>query len=120
MAASACISTFATSFSMTADVPLVLGLGGIGGGLMGVASQSLILPAVADDVRARTLASMEVARNVAFGLGVVGAGVLVDLLGPRPVYAAVGAAMLVGTLPVAALVARLGGPRPLRPLALAT
>jgi MFS family permease len=179
--ASACVSTFATAFSMTAEVPLVfelgvgaLGLGaltacwgggmvlgswaaarvlhggneatgvltgrlamaagvgliavsgslgpmlacyllgGAGGGFMGVAAQSLVMRNTPDDLRARTLGAIESCRNVAFGLGVVGAGALVGLLGARPVYALVGMAMMLGALPVATLVFRLGGPRPLR------
>jgi len=179
--ASACVSTFATAFSMTAEVPLVfdsgagaLGLGaltaswgtgmvigswyggralhkgneatgvlagrvlmaagvgfvalspsiapmllcyllgGIGGGFMGVAAQSLILRVAPDRIRARTLGAIDSARNVTFGLGVVGAGALVQLVGARPVYAMVGLAMAVGTLPVLALVMNLGGPRSLR------
>lgn len=182
--ASACISTFATAFSMTAEVPLVfelgagavglgaltacwgagmalgswvggqvlhagneatgvlagrlamaagvgliatagsLGpmlacylLGGAGGGFMGVAAQSLILRNAPEELRARVLASIEACRNVTFGLGVIGAGTLVGLLGARPVYALVGMAMMLGTLPVATLVFRLGGPRALRPAA---
>ena len=39
-------------------------------------------------------------------LSVVGAGALVGLLGPRPVYAAVELTMALGTLPVASLVGR--------------
>ncbi|MEA2255818.1 MAG: hypothetical protein QOG35_1863 [Solirubrobacteraceae bacterium] len=180
--ASACISTFATAFSMTAEVPLVfelgagaLGLGaltacwgggmiagswyagralhrgneatgvfvgraamavgvglvsvapslgpmlacyllgGLGGGLMGVAAQSLTLRNAPDHLRARMLGAIDACRNVTFGLGVIGAGALVGLLGARPVYAAVGLTMALGTLPVAALVARLAAPRALRP-----
>jgi MFS family permease len=89
-------------------------LGGAGGGFMGVAAQSLILRSAPDDMRARVLGAMEACRNVAFGIGVVGAGVLVGLAGARPVYAAVGVVLMLGTLPVAMLVMRLGGPRPLR------
>jgi MFS family permease len=178
--ASACISTFATAFTMTAEVPLIfelgvgaLGLGaltacwgagmiggswyagrvlhrgneatgvlagrlamaagvglvaaapslapmlacyllgGVGGGFMGVAVQSLVMRNAQDRMRARTLGAMESLRNVAFGLGVVGAGALVSLTGARPVYAAVGMVMALGTVPVAMLVLRLGGPRPL-------
>jgi MFS family permease len=178
--ASACISTFATAFSMTAEVPLafsfgtgaiglaaltacwsagaigaswyakralhegneptaVLGgrmamalgvglvavsqslmpaltcylLGGLGGGLMGVAAQSLIVRRTPDRLRARTLGAIESCRNLAFGAGVLGAGALVGVLGARPVYAFVGLTMALGTLPVAKLVMRLGGPRPL-------
>jgi MFS family permease len=181
VAASACISTFATAFTMTAEVPLVfemgvgaLGLGaltacwgagmvfgswyggrvlhrgneatgvlvgrlamaagiglvaaapslspmlvcyllgGAGGGFMGVAAQSLILRSAPDSMRARTLAAMEACRNVAFGIGVVGAGALVGLAGARPVYATVGVLLTLGTIPVAMLVMRLGGLRPLR------
>lgn len=184
--ASACISTFATAFTLTAEVPLVfelgagaLGLGaltacwgggmiagswvagralhrgnevtgvlagrlgmalgvglvavapsfgpvlgcyllgGFGGGFMGVASQTLIMRSTPDGLRARTLGAVESLRNVAFGAGVVGAGALVTLAGTRPVYAAVGLTMALGTLPLAALIVRLGGLRPLRP-ALAT
>jgi MFS family permease len=179
--ASACVSTFATAFSMTAEVPLVfelgvgaLGLGaltacwgggmvlgswiagrvlhpgneatgvlvgrlamaagvgliavsgsfwpmltcyllgGAGGGFMGVAAQSLVMRNTPDALRARTLGAIETCRNVAFGLGVVCAGTLVSVMGARPVYALVGIVMMFGTLPVAALVVRLGGLRPLR------
>ncbi|MEA2229120.1 MAG: Transrane secretion effector, partial [Solirubrobacteraceae bacterium] len=89
-------------------------LGGLGGGFMGVAAQSLILRSVPDHLRARTLGAIDMCRNVAFGAGVIGAGAAVGLAGARPVYAAVGLTMALGTLPVAALVMRLGGPRPLR------
>jgi MFS family permease len=179
---SACISTFATAFTMTAEIPLVfeLGLGaiglgaltaawgagmilgswyagralhagneatgvlagrlamaagvgmvalaptlppliacyllgGVGGGFMGVAAQSIVLRSTPDRLRARTLAAIEACRNVAFGSGVVGAGAVVTVAGARPVYAAVGLLLALGTLPVAALVVRLGGLRPLRP-----
>jgi MFS family permease len=178
LVATACVSTFATAFSMTAEVPLVfdvgggaLGLGaltacwgagmvagswyggralhrgneatgvlagrlamaagvglvasapsigpmlacyllgGAGGGFMGVAAQSLILRSAPDHLRARTLGAIESCRNLTFGLGVIGAGALVGLVGARPLYAAVGLTMALGTLPVAALVVRLGGPR---------
>jgi MFS family permease len=89
-------------------------LGGAGGGFMGVAAQSLITRGVPDQLRARALGSIEACRNVAFGLGVVGAGVLVQMLGARPVYAAVGMAMALGTLPLVGLVLRQGGLRMLR------
>jgi MFS family permease len=179
--ASACISTFATAFSMTAEIPLVFELGGgalvlgvltacwgggmvvgswfagralhggneatgilagrlvmatgiglvaaapaigpllalyafggLGGGLMGVAAQSMIMRHTPDRMRSATLGAIESLRNAAFGAGVVGAGAAVTLAGPRPVYAVVGLAMALGTLPVAALVWRLGGPRRLR------
>jgi MFS family permease len=182
LVASACISTFATAFTMTAEVPLVfelgagaLGLGaltaswgagmvagswwggralhrgneasgvlagrlamaagvglvaaapsigpalacyllgGLGGGFMGVAANSMILRSVADAERPRLLGVIESCRNTTFGLGVIGAGALVGLLGPQPVYAAVGIVMALGTIPVAAFVRRLGGFRALRP-----
>jgi MFS family permease len=86
-------------------------LGGAGGGLMGVAAQSMVLRNVPDGLRARTLGAIESCRNVAFGLGAIGAGALVGAVGARPVYAFVGLAMAVATLPVAALVVKLGGPR---------
>jgi hypothetical protein len=184
VSASACISTFATAFSMTAEVPLVfemgagavgLGaltaswtvgmvvgswyggralhkgneatgvlvgrlalaagvglvaaspslnpmlacylLGGMGGGFMGVAAQSLVMRNAPDRLRARTQGAMETCRNVAFGLGVIAAGALVGITGARHVYAMVGLLMAVGTLPVATLVFRLGGPRSLLPTA---
>jgi MFS family permease len=89
-------------------------LGGIGGGFMGVAAQGLILRRVHPDRRAGVLGVIESCRNAALGLGVVGAGVFVEVLGPRPVYALVGAAMALGAIPLAVLVQRLGGPRALR------
>jgi hypothetical protein len=69
---------------------------------------------VPDRLRARTLGAMETCRNVAFGLGVVGAGAAVQLLGAQPVYGLVGLVLVLGTLPVATLVVKLGGPRALR------
>jgi MFS family permease len=90
-------------------------VGGAGGGFMGVAAQSLLMRSTPDHQRARMLGAVEACRNVAFGLGVVGAGAAVTLAGARPVYAVVGVGMALGTLPVAALVASLGGPRALRP-----
>ncbi len=90
-------------------------LGGVGGGFMGVAAQSLVLRAVPDDQRARVLGTMDACRNFAFGLGVITAGAVVAPLGPAPTYIVVGVALLAGCLPIAALVHRLGGLRPLRP-----
>jgi MFS family permease len=89
-------------------------IGGAGGGFMGVAVQSFILRSAPDHLRARTLGAIEAGRNVAFGLGVAGAGAMVGLVGARPVYAVVGMVLVLGTLPVAALVMRRGGPRSLR------
>jgi MFS family permease len=103
--------------ALAPSLPPMLGfymLGGLGGGFMGVAAQGLILRSVHADHRARVLGVIESCRNAALGLGVVGAGVFVEVLGPRPVYALVGAAMALGAIPVAVLVRRLGGPRPLR------
>lgn len=178
----ACVSTFATSFSMTAEVPLVFELGGgaiglgaltacwglgmvagswyaaralhagneatgvlvgrvamaigigsvslaetlapallsyviggLGGGLMGVASQSLVLRRAPAAIRARVLGTIEACRNLSFGVGVSLAGVLVAPLGPSHTYALVGGAVLVGCLPLVSLVRELGGVRPLRP-----
>jgi MFS family permease len=89
-------------------------LGGLGGGLMGVAAQSMIMRHTPDHLRSATLGAIEALRNAAFGAGVIGAGTAVTLAGPRPVYAVVGLIMALGALPVAALVRRLGGPRRLR------
>jgi MFS family permease len=181
LAASACVSTFVTSFSMTAEVPFAVNLGGgavalgalaagwgagmvagswlagralhadneatgvlagratmaaglglvalapalgpaiasyvlggLGGGFMGVGSQSLILRRTPEEMRARTLAALDACRNLSFGVGVLAAGAVVGMVGPRPVYALVGLGVLIGCLPLAALVARLGGPRALR------
>ncbi|MBB4664201.1 MFS transporter [Conexibacter arvalis] len=173
----ACVGTFATAFSMTAEVPLVFELGGgalalgaltacwalgmvagswhagrvlhagneatgvlagrslmalgigsvalagtlaptllayLGGGFMGVAAQSLVMRRTPDDQRARVIGAMDACRNVAFGGGVVLAGFVVAPLGPSATYAFVGAGMLLGCLPLLALVRRLGGVRPLR------
>jgi MFS family permease len=91
-------------------------LGGFGGGFMGVAAQSLIMRSIPDAVRARTQGAIESCKNASFGLGVIGAGTAVSLAGARPVYAMVGLVMALGTLPLAMLVRRLGGPRSLRVL----
>jgi MFS family permease len=81
-------------------------LGGAGGGFMGVASQSLVLRRTPDEVRGRVLGAIDCCRNVAFGIGVVGAGALVALVDPRVVYGLVGLAMAAGILPLAAHLAR--------------
>jgi hypothetical protein len=81
-------------------------LGGLGGGFMGVASQSLIMRSVPDHLRARTQGAIEGGRNLAFGLGVIGAGTAVSVAGARPVYALVGVVMALGSTPVAMLVRR--------------
>jgi MFS family permease len=94
-------------------------LGGLGGGLMGVAAQSMIMRSTPDEKRSSALGAIESLRNTAFGAGVVGAGAAVTLAGPRPVYALVGLVMAMGTLPVLRLVMELGGPRRLRPAAAA-
>jgi MFS family permease len=181
LAASACVSTLVTSFSMTAEVPLAVELGGgamalglltagwgtgmvagswvagrvlhagneatgvlagratmavglglvalaptllpttlsyvlggLGGGFMGVGSQSLILRRTAEAMRGRALAALDACRNLSFGAGVLAAGGVVGLLGPRPVYALVGLGVMLGCLPLVALVGRLGGLRALR------
>lgn len=184
--ASACISTLATSFSMTAEVPLVhdfgagaiglgaltacwglgmvagswsarrrlhagneatglmagrtvmaLGIGGValapgiggalacylagglGGGFMGVATQSLLTRNALEEQRSRVLGAVDMCRNAAFGVGVLFAGALVGPIGAQLTYAFVGVGVLIGVLPIVALVRRLGGPRPLRAPALA-
>jgi MFS family permease len=95
-------------------------LGGLGGGFMGVAAQSLILRRTPEHMRARMLAAVDACRNVAFALGALSAGIVVTLCGPRLVYGLVGLGVLAGCIPIAALVRRLGGPRALRPAAVAT
>ncbi|HEY4279283.1 MAG TPA: MFS transporter [Conexibacter sp.] len=91
-------------------------LGGFGGGFMGVAAQSLIMRTTTDAMRAQTLGAIDACRNTAFGIGVIGAGTAVTVAGARPVYAFVGLTMALGAIPIAALVASLGGLRPLRPV----
>jgi MFS family permease len=91
-------------------------LGGFGGGFMGVAAQSLIMRSIPDAVRARAQGAVEGVKNASFALGVIGAGTAVGLAGPRPVYGIVGLVMALGTLPLAMLIRRLGGPRSLRVL----
>jgi MFS family permease len=89
-------------------------LGGVGGGLMGVAAQGLILRRTPEAMRARMLGAVDACRNLAFGAGALTAGLVVGAFGPRLVYGLVAVGVLVGCLPIAALVRRLGGLRPLR------
>ena len=89
--------------------------GGVGGGFMGVAAQSLTMRRAPDALRARVIGAMDACRNVAFGSGVILAGFVVAPLGPSHTYALVGAGVLLGCLPLLGLVRRLGGVRPLRP-----
>jgi MFS family permease len=90
-------------------------LGGFGGGLMGVAAQSLILRRTPREMHARMLGSLDMLGNASLGAGVLLAGLVVGVLGPRPVYALVGLGLLLGCAPLAVLVRRLGGLRALRP-----
>jgi MFS family permease len=88
--------------------------GGLGGGFMGVAAQSLVMRRADDAQRSRVIGAMDACRNVSFGAGVILAGFVVAPLGPSATYGLVGTAMLVGCLPLLALVRSLGGLRPLR------
>jgi MFS family permease len=114
-------ATMAIGVGLTALAPALPGavacyvLGGIGGGFLGVAAQSLILRRTPEELRGRTLAAIDACRNLAFGVGVLSAGVVVSLCGPRLVYGLVGLGVLVGCVPIASMVKRLGGLRPLRP-----
>jgi NRE family putative nickel resistance protein-like MFS transporter len=90
-------------------------LGGLGGGFMGVAASSLVLRRAPDEMRARVIGTMEACRNVSFGVGVIAAGFVVAPLGPSTTYAFVGSAVVIGCVPLARLLHRLGGLRPLRP-----
>jgi MFS family permease len=108
------VGLVATAPSLTPMLACYL-LGGLGGGFMGVAAQSVILRNSPVDQRARTLGAIEACRNAALGLGVVGAGAMVEFLGARPVYAIVGTLMAVGCVPIALLLMQMGGPRRLRP-----
>jgi MFS family permease len=113
-------ATMAVGIGLVAALPLLpaavacYALGGVGGGFMAVAAQSLIVRRTPDEMRARLLAAIDGCRNLAFGAGVLAAGAVVQLLGPRPAYALVGVGVLIGCAPIAALVRQLGGPRPLR------
>jgi hypothetical protein len=60
------------------------------------------------------LAAVDACRNLAFGVGALSAGVVVTFAGPRLVYGLVGVGVLIGCVPIAALVRRLGGLRSLR------
>lgn len=88
--------------------------GGLGGGFMGVAAQSLVMRRADDAQRSRVIGAMDACRNVSFGAGVILAGFVVAPLGPSATYGLVGTAMLIGCLPLLALVRSLGGLRPLR------
>jgi MFS family permease len=92
-------------------------IGGIGGGFMAAASQSLLQRNTPDPLRARVLGATDAARNVAFGIGAVTAGVAVSAMGPQLTFALVGVGVLVGLIPMVRLVNELGGPRSLRPAA---
>lgn len=98
-----------------APVLLCYALGGLGGGFMGVAAQSLVLRRTPEALRARVLGTMDACRNASFGAGVLLAGVVVAPLGPSATYGLVGLAVALGCLPLAAHVRALGGVRALRP-----
>jgi MFS family permease len=114
-------AVMAAGIGMVAVMPLIgpvfasYLVGGLGGGFMGAASQSLLQRNTPDHLRARVFGATESARNVAFGIGVIGAGFLVSGLGPQLTYAVVGLGVIAGLVPMAKLVHDLGGPRSLRP-----
>jgi MFS family permease len=90
-------------------------IGGVGGGFMAAASQSLLHRNTPDPLRARVLGATDAARNVAFGIGALTAGFAVSAIGPQLTFGFVGVGVLVGLIPVVRLVNELGGPRSLRP-----
>jgi MFS family permease len=90
-------------------------IGGIGGGFMATASQSLLQRNTPDPLRARVLGATEAARNVAFGAGALIAGFAVSAIGPQLTFGLVGVGVLLGLIPLVRLVKDLGGPRSLRP-----
>jgi MFS family permease len=90
-------------------------VGGLGGGFMGAASQSIVQRNVPDHLRGRVFGAMEAARNLAFGIGALMAGLIVSALGPVTTFGVVGIAVLVGLIPMARVVRDLGGLRSLRP-----
>jgi MFS family permease len=114
-------AVMAVGIGLVALMPVLGGMylayliGGIGGGFMGAASQSLLQRNTPDHMRARVFGATEAARNVAFGVGVLAAGFVVSLLGPQLTYGVVGLGVLAGLIPMVRLVRELGGPRSLRP-----
>jgi MFS family permease len=95
-------------------------IGGFGGGFMAAASQSLLQRNTPDHLRARVFGATEAARNVAFGIGALTAGLVVSEIGPQATFGLVGIGVLVGLIPMVRLVRELGGPRSLRPAAATT
>jgi MFS family permease len=79
-------------------------VGGLAGGFLLVAAQSLIQRSASESTRGRALAAAEGAKTAAFGVGVLAAGSVVELLGPQVTYAFVGAGVLLSALPLARLV----------------
>lgn len=98
-----------------APVLLCYAIGGLGGGFMGVAAQSLVLRRTPEALRSRVLGTMDGCRNASFGAGVLLAGVVVAPLGPSATYGFVGLAVALGCVPLAAHLRALGGMRALRP-----
>jgi MFS family permease len=92
-------------------------LGGLGGGFMGVAAQSLVQRNTPDRLRGRVFGALDGVRNLAFAAGVAGAGVLVGPLGARPTYAIVGLGVILGVVPLYLVARERGGLRSLRPAA---
>jgi predicted MFS family arabinose efflux permease len=90
-------------------------VGGIGGGFMAAASQSLLQRNTPDPLRSRVLGATDAARNVAFAAGALVAGFAVAALGPQLTFGLVGVGVLLGLIPMVRLVNELGGPRSLRP-----
>jgi MFS family permease len=116
-------AVMAAGIGLVALMPVIPGIylcyliGGLGGGFMGAASQSLLQRNTPDHMRARVFGATEAARNVAFGVGVIAAGFVVSVVGPQLTYGLVGLGVLAGLIPMVKLVRDLGGPRALRPVA---
>jgi MFS family permease len=78
---------------------------------MGVAAQSIVMRNTPAGLHARVVGTIDACRNVAFAFGVLGAGVIVGLAGPRFTYAFVGIFMAIGTMPLMLLLLRTRLPR---------
>lgn len=88
--------------------------GGAAGGFLLVAAQSLLQRNAPDALRGSVFGAAEGLKSGAFGIGVLAAGFVVEAAGAQTTYVLVGLGVLAGTVPLAALVRRTGGVRPLR------
>ena len=90
-------------------------VGGVAGGFLLVAAQSILQRHSPAPIRARLIGIAEALRSSSFAVGALSAGFIIEAIGAQRTYLLVGLGVILSALPALVLVRRTGGLQPLRP-----